>query len=62
MTLRQVLQDSDVKLAVLDACQSAMSATDDAFSSVAARIIQGGVDAAVAMSASVLVATTTRLL
>ncbi len=57
--LAQVLQDSGVKLAVLDACQSAMGAADDAFSSVAARLIQGGVDATVAMSASVLVATST---
>jgi tetratricopeptide (TPR) repeat protein len=37
-----------------------MGAADDAFSSVAARLIQGGVDATVAMSASVLVATSTR--
>src|SRR5437764_3733532 len=58
--LAQVLQDSGVKLAVLDACQSAMGAADDAFSSVAARLIKGGVDAVVAMSASVLVARTTR--
>jgi hypothetical protein len=58
--LAQVLQDSGVRLAVLDACQSAMGAADNAFSSVAARLIQGGVDNVVAMSASVLVATTTR--
>ncbi len=58
--LAQVLQDSGVKLAVLDACQSAMGSADDAFSSVAARLIQGGVDATIAMSASVLVASSTR--
>src|SRR6266566_1177763 len=58
--LAQILQDSGVKLAVLDACQSAMGDADDAFSSVAARLIQGGVDATVAMSASVLVASSTR--
>jgi tetratricopeptide (TPR) repeat protein len=58
--LAQVLQDSGVRLAVLDACQSAMGAADNAFSSVAARLIQGGVDTVVAMSASVLVAATTR--
>jgi hypothetical protein len=58
--LAQVLQDSGVRLAVLDACQSAMGAEDNAFSSVAARLIQGGVDNVVAMSASVLVAATTR--
>ncbi|HEU5374995.1 MAG TPA: tetratricopeptide repeat protein, partial [Ktedonobacteraceae bacterium] len=50
---------SKVKLVVLDACQSAMSSADDAFSSVAARLIQGGVDATIAMSASVLVVTST---
>jgi tetratricopeptide (TPR) repeat protein len=51
----QVLQDSGVRLAVLTACQSAMGAADDAFSSVAAQFIQSGVDAVIAMSASVLV-------
>jgi len=55
----QVLQDSGVRLAVLDACQSALGAADDAFSSVATRLIQGGVDAVVAMSASLLVASST---
>jgi tetratricopeptide (TPR) repeat protein len=49
-----------VRLAVLDACQSAMGSGEDAFSSVATRLIQGGVDNVVAMSASVLVAATTR--
>lgn len=58
--LAQVLQDSGVRLAVLDACQSAMGSGTDAFSSVATRLIQGGVDNVVAMSASVLVAATTR--
>ena len=57
--LGQVLQDSRVKLAVLTACQSAMSSADNAFSSVAARLIQSGIDAVVAMSASVLVASAT---
>jgi tetratricopeptide (TPR) repeat protein len=56
----QVLQDSGVRLAMLTACQSAMSSADDAFSSIAARLIKGGVDAVVAMSASVLVASATR--
>src|SRR6266852_5839371 len=50
----QVLQDSGVHLAVLTACQSAMGAADDAFSSVAAQLIRSGVDAVTAMSASVL--------
>ncbi len=57
--LAQVLLDSGVRLAVLDACQSAMGSGDDAFSSVATRLIRGGVDNVVAMSASVLVAATT---
>src|SRR6266567_4128446 len=55
----QVLLNSRVKLAVLTACQSAMSSADNAFSSVAARLIRGGIDAVVAMSASVLVASAT---
>ena len=54
----QVLQDSGVHLVLLDACQSAMS-SDVALSSVAARLIQSGVDAVVAMSASVLVTSST---
>jgi len=58
--LVQILQDSGIKLVVLDACQSAMSSADDAFSSVAARLIQGGIDATIAMSSSVLVVTSTR--
>ncbi len=58
--LAQVLQDSGVRLAIFNACQSAVGALDDVFSSVAARLIQGGIDAVVAMSASVLVATATR--
>jgi len=55
----QVLQQSGMRLAVLTACQSAMSSADDAFNSVAARLIQGGVNAVIAMSASVLVASAT---
>src|SRR6266699_3719108 len=55
----QVLLNSRVKLAVLTACQSAMGSAEDVFSSVAARLIQGGIDAVVAMSASVLVASAT---
>src|SRR6266568_9447385 len=57
--LADVLLKSGVKLAVLTACQSAMSSADNAFSSVAARLIRGGIDAVVAMSASVLVASAT---
>ena len=55
----QVLQDSGVRLAVLTACQSAMGAADDAFSSVAAQLIRSGVDSVTAMSASVLTVTAT---
>jgi tetratricopeptide (TPR) repeat protein len=55
--LGQVLQDSGVRLAVLTACQSAKGDSGDLFSSVAARLIQSGVDAVAAMGASVLVTT-----
>ena len=58
--LAQVLQDSGVRLAIFNACQSAVGALDDVFSSVATRLIQGGIAAVVAMSTSVLVATATR--
>lgn len=59
-TLAQVLQDSDVKLAVLTACQSGQGSNDDVFSSVAGRLLGAGVDAVVAMSASVLVVSAAR--
>jgi CHAT domain/AAA domain len=58
--LAQVLQDSGVRLAIFNACQSAQGAQDEVFSSVAARLVKGGIDAVVAMSASVLVASATR--
>ncbi len=58
--LANLLGQSGVKLAVLTACQSAVSATDDAFSSVAGRLIKGGVDSVIAMSASLLVVTATK--
>jgi len=58
--LAQVLQGSGVRLAMLTACQSAMGAPNVLFSSVAARLIQSGLDAVAAMSTSVLVATTAR--
>ncbi len=58
--LAQVLQHRGVRLAIFNACQSGVGALDDVFSSVATRMIQGGIDAVVAMSASVLVATATR--
>jgi predicted ATPase len=57
--LAQVLQHSGVHLALFNACQSALDTLDDVFSSVATRLLQGGIDAVVAMSASVLVATAT---
>ncbi len=59
-TVAQVLQDSGVRLAVLTACESAQSSADDAFSSVAARLIGSGVDAVSAMSATVCVVSATR--
>lgn len=58
--LAQLLHNSNVQLVVLTACQSAASAADDAFSSVAAQLLQGGINTVVAMSASILVASATR--
>jgi len=40
--LANVLQGAGVRLAMLTACQSALSSADDAFSSVAGRLIRGG--------------------
>ena len=58
--LAQILQNSGVQLAVLTACHSALSAIDDVFSSVAARLLLGGINSVVAMSASFLVTSATR--
>lgn len=58
--LGNVLQAAGVRLAVLTACQSAVGDAEDAFSSVAGRLIKGGVDAVVAMGASVLVVAAAR--
>jgi len=60
--IRNALQQSGVRLVVLTACQSAMINVDDALSSVAAQLLQsdGGVDAVVAMSASILVVSAAR--
>lgn len=58
--LARLLQDSDVRLAVLTACQSAMGSEEDPFSSIAAQLIHYGLDAVIAMSTNVLVASTTR--
>jgi tetratricopeptide (TPR) repeat protein len=58
--LAQTLLDSGVQLAILTACQSAMSDASDVFSSVAARLIRGGIKAVSAMSASILVVSAAR--
>lgn len=58
--LAQTLHSHGVRLVVLTACQSAASAEDDAFSSVAAQLLRGGLDAVVAMSASFLVTSAAR--
>ena len=58
--LTKSLHSSMVRLVVLTACKSAISAGDDAFSSVAAQLLQDGIDAVVAMSASFLVSSATR--
>ncbi|PDV98645.1 hypothetical protein CJ255_21845, partial [Candidatus Viridilinea mediisalina] len=59
--LAAALGQSGIKLALLTACKSATSAEDDAFSSVAGQLIRGGLDAVIAMPASLLVATATKL-
>lgn len=59
-TLANILQSSGVQLSVFNACQSAVSSEHDVFSSVAGRLIQGGLNAVVAMSASVLVVSAAR--
>ena len=58
--LAQVLQESGVRVVILNACQSAQVAADDAFSSVAAQLLRRDVDAVVAMSASILVTSAAR--
>src|SRR5712691_2516284 len=58
--LAQALQNSGVRLVVLTACQSAMSSEEDIFSSVAAQLIQCGIDTVVAMSTKVLVTSAVR--
>lgn len=58
--LATLFKESRVRLVMLTACQSAMGADDDAFSSVAAQLIHQGSDAVVAMSTSILVASATR--
>lgn len=51
----KVLSTSDVRLAILTACQSATNIEDDAFSGVSTQLITNGMDAVVAMSSSILV-------
>ena len=58
--LARTLHNSGIRLVLLTACHSATGATDDAFSSVAAQLLHGGIDAVVAMSASFLVSSATR--
>lgn len=54
--LAKVLKNSDVRLAVLTACQSAMSTSEDeAFSSVSTQLINNGINAVIAMNSSILV-------
>jgi hypothetical protein len=52
--LAQVLQGSEVRVAVLTACRSALSAGADPFSSIAAQLIRSGLDAVVGMGANLL--------
>src|SRR6266704_1675765 len=53
--LARILGNRGIRLAVLTACQTAKSSAQDAFSSVATQLLQGGIDAVVAMSAGFLV-------
>jgi len=59
--LGTLLSQADIPLMVLDACQTAEAGELNAFSGVAARLIQSGVANVLAMSYSVLVETTRRL-
>ncbi len=52
--LAEMLSYAGVQVAVLNACQSAVIGEKDIFSSVAVQLLQGGVQAVVAMSASVM--------
>jgi hypothetical protein len=54
------LQNSSVHLVVLNACQSAVGSEEHAFSSIAGQLIQHGIDAVIAMGASVLVTSIVR--
>lgn len=58
--LSQILSNRSVRLVVLTACQTAKSTAEDAFSSVATQLLQGGIDAVVAMSANFLVTSAIR--
>lgn len=58
--LAKVLRHSGVQLVVLTACHSARGAADDALSTVAARLLSGGIDAVVAMSAAFLATSAAR--
>lgn len=59
-TLANLLQDSGVRFAVLNACRSARGDDEDVFASVAASLVRSGVNAVVAMSAKVLVVAAVR--
>jgi tetratricopeptide (TPR) repeat protein len=56
--LGDLLQSKQVGLVVLSACQSAMVSGEDALGSVAPRLIRAGIPSVLAMTQSVLVATT----
>src|SRR6266704_1014205 len=58
--LAKVLRHSGVQLVVLTACYSARGSADDTLSTVAAQLLLGGIDAAVAMSAAFLVTSAAR--
>jgi tetratricopeptide (TPR) repeat protein len=59
--LGDLLQKKRVGLVILSACQSAMVSGEDALGSVAPRLIRAGIPSVLAMTQSVLVATTKEL-
>ena len=60
-TIGDMLQSKQVGLVILSACQSAMVGGEDPLGSVAPRLIRAGIPSVLAMTQSVLVATTREL-
>jgi len=58
--IARALRNRGVSLVVLTACESAKGTSKSTFSSVAVRLIEGGIDGVVAMSSTVLITSITR--